>query len=609
MDAPTIPALLRARAVSTPASSAYVDLDARSSSVSVTWSEFWSRVERLATALSGLGLKPGDRVAIFGPNSIDWETAQHASFACGALVAGIDPNYPPDQLREVMDRLRPTVVLAEDASFIEKLEATSSVPHGLAVVFRRGAGASSPHALQMDELPTSASPGELDLDRIDVSAGGIITFSSGTTGKPKPITFTHAQAREAISTIAAAFPDIGHGERLLCWLPLANLFQRMINFCAIEVGATTYVTGDPRTVMNHLGRIKPRVIIGVPRFFERVQSGIEGNLCRAVWPVRQLAKWALSCGRRRAAASRAGVSLRFADRLTALAADLLVLRRLRKVFGGHVEYPISGSAPMPRWLLEWFDAIGLAVYEAYGVSEDIVPIAMNRPDQQRLGTVGKPLPGVEVKLAPDGEILVRGTGLFVGYLEQEGDAPQPDADGFWATGDLGSFDQDGFLSVRGRKSDTFKTSTGRWISPARVEERLRRLPYIEHATIVGANRKVPIALVCLKTGLARERSSVLAAPAQAGAAGDGSLAAIEATLSGDLPRTLDSCPHHEQPAAVLILRTPFSVDGGELTTNLKLRRAEVERKYATAIETVYRRLDQSSVRAEAGSQGLIVHIA
>ena len=231
------------------------------------------------------------------------------------------------------------------------------------------------------------------------------------------------------------------------------------------------LSSDPKSVMQYVRRVNPHLLIGVPRFYEKLYAGVLDKIAESSRPVSAAANWALETGARHARAAR-GAGRSFAvERLSGRVADRLILRRLRTMFGSNMRYLVSGSAPMPLWLLDWFEGIGLPVFEAYGVSEDIVPIAMNRPGARRPGTVGKPLAGQEVRLADDNEILVRGPGVFHGYAgTTPGELPAPDDRGFWATGDYGEFDADGFLRVRGRKSDAFKLSTGRWVAPAGIED-------------------------------------------------------------------------------------------------------------------------------------------
>jgi long-chain acyl-CoA synthetase len=603
MDAETIPALLRARTAATPDSVAYEELDEARGRRSLTWNEFNSRVTTLRGSLSALGIRPGDRVGILAPNSLEWEIAQHAALDCGALVAGIDPHYPQQQLDAVVRRLGLAALFAEDASSLSRIDQAELAALKLKAVFR---GEARTDVVHVDELLRSSHPRRSHTEP-DLIRGGIITFSSGTTGDPKPIAYTHAQACGAIQAIVSAFPQIEAGDRLLCWLPLANLFQRMLNFCALVVGATSYVLGDPRAVMPSLAIARPHIFIGVPRFFERVHAGVVDRLARAPWPVRKLSHWAIDCSHRAALAVGSGTRQGAGARLAAAAADRLVLRRIRRAFGGHARFLVSGSAPMPVWLLEWFDAVGLPVYEAYGVSEDITPIALNRPGQRRLGTVGKPLPPNRVKLAPDGEILVQGAGVFNGYLNEHPRMTSATPDDYWATGDLGSFDEDGFLSVHGRKSDNFKTSTGRWVSPARVEERLRRIPHVEHAVVLGAGRKAVAAILCLDPRYSEQPTSAVTDDNRSTGSAKAHSAAKE-NLIAALNEVLADLPAHERPAAVFLLRTGFSIAGGELTTNLKLRRAEVEKKYALELEKLYRALD-ARPSSESTPQPLVVEIA
>jgi len=414
-------------------------------------------------------------------------------------------------------------------------------------------------------------------------------FSSGTTGRPKAIAYTHRQVLLAIQSILDAYSDIEEGSHLLCWLPLANLFQRVVDFCGIERGATSYVIEDPKAVMQYVRRVNPHLLIGVPRFYEKLYAGVRDKIAESSRPVSAAANWALEAGVRRARAARgAGPSFAVA-RLSGRVADRLVLRRLRSMFGSNMRYLVSGSAPMPLWLLDWFEGIGFPVFEAYGVSEDIVPIAMNRPGARRPGTVGKPLAGQEVLLADDNEILVRGPGVFSGYAgKTPGDLPAPDDHGFWATGDYGEFDADGFLRVRGRKSDAFKLSTGRWVAPATIEDPFRRLPYVEHAMVLGAGQRHIVALVSLDP--ARIPGSAKGPAATEGAAAPPGLDEDDA-IRRDVLEATALLPPFQRPRGLLLTTRVFTIAGGELTSNLKLRRNVVEKEFASQIQRLFAALN------------------
>jgi long-chain acyl-CoA synthetase len=539
MSAPpgTIPALLAARVRATPGAPAFLTHAEPDAWAPVTWAAFAAEVERLAGALHGAGVGRGTRVAILGRTSVEWERAQAAALRLGAVVIGIDPNYPDDTLAHVLDTTAPEVLFVDDEATRVRVPAATVSRLRLTRPLRDG-GEPTGSALAAE------SPAPED--------DAIVTLSSGTTGAPKPIVYTHAQVCLAVDAILAAFPGIEAGSRLACWLPLANLFQRVINFCATARGASSYVVADPREIVRHLPAINPHVFIGVPRFFEKVQAGVDERLRSAV------ARWAIECGRRRTAGAGPPGRLRFAI------ADRLVLSRVRRVFGTDIQCLISGSAPMPEWLLEWYDAVGLPVYEAYGVSENIVPVAMNRPGARRLGTVGGPMPQNELRLAADGEVRVRGAGVFRGYLGQA-DGPRPDAEGFWATGDLGELSADGYLRLTGRKADAFKTAAGRWIVPAAIEARLSRATYVEYAVIVRASTGVPVAILNVD-------------PSKLG----GAMPADR--IVGDAAAALADLPAHSRPAGFVIVTTPFSIAAGDLTTNLKLRRAAIAARLGREVE-------------------------
>lgn len=563
----TIPELLASRAHDTPDQPAFLVLEHSGRWQPITWSDFAVHTERLALGLHRSGCVRGARVAILARTCIEWEQAQTAALRLGAIVIGVDPNYPDETLAGVLETTTPEFLFVEDAPTLARIPGSIGARLRLTVIFRPAEAHGSSAVKHLAALVQSAGANTTALPAGPAADDpAIVVFSSGTTGSPKPVAYTHRQVLLAVGAILDAFPDIGPGSRLACWLPLANLFQRIINFCAVARGAVSYVIEDPREIVKHLPAVGPRVFIGVPRFFEKVQSGIEDRLGAAPAPARAVARWALACGKRRAARRFAGSEPGVVDRMLWPLADALVLRRLRGVFGDDVRYLISGSAPMPLWLLEWFEGIGLPVLEAYGVSENIVPVAMNRPDRRKIGTVGEPMPGNEVKLGSDGEVLVRGAGVFSGYLGAS--SPRPDADGFWATGDRGEFTADGHVRLIGRKSDSFKTSGGRWVAPGNVEALLRQATYVEHAVLLRSSESALVAI--LNVDLARFRNDMSACE----------LSADErARIARDAARALAAVPAYSRPTVLLVVTAPFSIAGGELTTNLKLRRGFIAEKF------------------------------
>jgi long-chain acyl-CoA synthetase len=576
--AETIPQLLADRVSRSPDMPAFVGFAERGAMAPLTWRAFAAEVAGVASVLARRGIGRGDRVAIVAPTSIEWEVAQHGALAAGACVAGVDPYYPDAQLADVLDSVAPTVIVGADAASITRMPATA-LDAARMLIALRGPAAQGVMALGtlVDE------PAALDAKRARPDDLALLTFSSGTTGQPKPIAYSHGQVITAVRSIVEAFPQIDEGARLVGWLPLANLFQRMIDFCAIDRGAVTYVVEDPRDVMKALPAANPDLLIGVPRFFEKVHAGVRDRL-ESGGAARLVAGWAVRQGAKRAQAAAAGRKLAAADRALLAFAERLVLSRVKAPFGTRLRFFVSGSAPMPRWLLEWFDALGLPVLEAYGVSENIVPVAINTLAGRRPGSVGRPLPPNEVRLAPDGEVLVRGSGVFQGYLDRGVLTPAAlTADGFWPTGDCATRDEDGYLSLSGRKADLFKLSTGRWVVPAPIEERLRRAPGVDQAVVLGAGRKVPVAIVLVSP----ETRVRLGAPAAEGALSPDE----EIALGRGIERALRDVAAHERPAGILVTTSPFSVAGGEITTNLKVRRRAVEAKHETALARLFAALE------------------
>ncbi len=589
----TVPDLLAARAAATPRHVAFMVLDAGQEWRAITWSALRATVETLAAALEARGLEKGERVAILARTSVEWEYAQLASLSLGAVVAGIDPNYAADQLEDALRTVEPAMIVVHDEADAARVPADVAARVRTIVFIAPGGHPSGPGQCSLVSL--LQTPGARTQARAAPPSPGdaaIIVFSSGSTGRPRPVAYTHGQIVFAVAAILDAFGDIDERTALLCWLPLANLFQRVIDFCAIARGSTSYVISDPRDLMRHVGRASPTLLIGVPRVFERIHRAIAERIEASPAPLRRLTGWAIRVGRDHAAAAREGPPSGALDRLRFVVADRLVLRRLRAAFGSRLRYLVSGSAPLPLWLVEWFGATGLPVYEAYGVSENIVPIAMNRPGASRPGTVGRPLVAHEVRIAPDGEVLVRGAGVFSGYWRDRSAGDERfSRDGFWATGDCGAIDADGFLTLTGRTSDLFKTASGRWIAPARVEAELRRLPYVEHAVVTGAGRPAVAAILALdRVAFARRVGTT------SDALGEGSLEeAAVAALRADLGR-LPELAVHERPGCVVVALAPFTIEGGELTSNLKLRRRSAEAKYGPALDRAYRSLADSTSR-------------
>ncbi|ANQ86331.1 putative long chain fatty acid CoA ligase [Azoarcus olearius] len=563
----TLPGRLRQRVSATPSAPAFLLRNADGDWQPVPWSALLERAEHLATHFVRLGVRPGDRVAIMLPTGPDWECCQYAALLAGAAVVGIDAHDAPQNLRHILAIASPALVVAPDA---ERLEQLRSLHPGdwHAIVQAEAPSDSGLPCLSQLTTPCEALLPEPAADDI-----ATLVFTSGSTGKPKGIAYSHRQILLACDTILDRFPAIRDDARLVCWLPLSNLFQRMINFCALTCGARSYMVDKPDQIARLLPEIEPTLFIGVPRFFEKLYAGIRAELARQPRLVRLLVAASWSVGERIARARRAGREPALAWRMLQPLADA-VLVRLRAVMGRNLQFMVSGSAPLPGWLMERFHALGWLVLEAYGISENVMPVALNTLDAYRFGSVGHPLPGNEVKIAEDRELLVRGAGVFSGYVGGDGSSPI-DAEGFLHTGDYARLDEDGFVWLEGRKSEVFKSSTGRRIAPAPIEAALKQIEYVDHAVLTGSQRPYTVAILALRPD--HPLSSTVHDPA------------AQQRITADVAAAVRDFNEYQRPGAIVVAAKPFTIADGELTANLKIRRKAIEERFADVLAQAYSR--------------------
>ena len=569
----TVPGLLTARHAHTPDAAALWQLDANGKWISSTWSDYRKAVASIAKGFEKLGLLPGERVGIMAASCKEWDYAQLGILAAGGVAIGLDPYGLDEHTQEIARRCNFSGVLLGKLSLLAKLGEVTRQRLRFIVVIEP---CTEPGVVGLDALMSGECVDE-NWNRAQPDAAATIIFTSGTTGAPKGIEYSHRQMCLAAGAILSAFPDIREESRLACWLPLSNLFQRMINLCAIGRGAQTFYVADPREIMRFAPEIAPHVFIGVPRFYEKLYAGIQEAMAKKPAWQQKVAHWALRVGERNAGGLRAGQSPHFFLKLQLALAERLVLTKLRSILGGNLRFMISGSAPMPAWLLERFHAIGLPILEAYGLSENIIPVALNRPDDFRFGSVGRPLPGCEVRLADDGELLVRGPGVFRGYFGENEAEVRVDSDGFLTSGDFAQIDPDGFITLIGRKSEIFKTSTGRRVAPASIESLLRQLRQVEYAVVFGAGRALPTAMLVVSEAAWQEDRHQLCQRLRAEAAA--ALAAL---------------PGYLHPAGVAVTTQMFTIAGGELTANLKMRRRTIEQNFSAALKELCGHIDRAA---------------
>lgn len=582
--ADTLPATLAARAAATPNQPAFWSRDETSGQWSpTTWGEVHQRAHNLAWQLRLLGIGRGDRVALSLPTAIEWEYAQHAVLAAGGVVVGLDAHETEENLRHALLTVQPCALIVDTQANGEKLRALANGANPRLVVTESSVNGDT---LRLDELLTCPVPATAELPETTPDDLATIIFTSGSTGRPKGVAYSHGQLALVGRAILERFPDIDERARLACWLPLSNLFQRVINFCGLICGAQSWFVRHPARVMELLPEIQPSLFIGVPRFFEKLHAGLIAEIDKQPMPIRAMAHlaWRAACAVR--SAERAGQPSEPLNHLLARLGDRLILSRIRALMGPNLMFMVSGSAPMPTWLLERLHGLGWLVLEAYGTSENAMPIAVNTPEAYRFGSVGRPLEHNELRIAAGGEILVRGSAMFSGYYGADPTESPIDEAGFLHTGDLGRLDEDGFLWLTGRNAELFKTSTGRRIAPAPIEALIKSVPKVEHAVLTGRNRPFPVVIVDLD-GLA----PIDAAPTSSDHPTD--LQALLERIGSQVANACRNLPPYQRPAGVLISTRPFSVEGGQLTANLKLRRQNIEAAFQDDLDALYRSLEKA----------------
>lgn len=570
---------LVARATQTPLGHAYSQRTRAGKWTVKNWGEVYAFVQTLSAHLTHLGLVAGDRAVIMMPTVPEWEYCHLGVLAIGGVVVGLDAHDAPENIRHILLTVKPRALFLATSEQLDLLKEMLPVLPPIVVTME---ACTTPGVRSLQTLLEPPPSAVLPRSLVAADHMATIIFTSGSTGQPKGIAYTHRQLCLAVDAILTRFPTITENARLASWLPLSNLFQRIINLCALVRGTPSYFVESPGDIVKRLPEIRPALLIGVPRFYEKLYAGIQAEISTKSWLIRTTVGLAWRVGERFHALQRQGVTSPLTLKLVYALADHFVLQRLRAVAGADLKFMVSGSAPMPLWLLEKLHGMGWLVLEAYGISECVAPIANNTPDTYRFGSVGRPLPQNEIQFAEDGELLVRGPGVFGGYYESLGTSTTLDTHGYLHTGDFARQDEEGFIWLTGRKSEVFKTSTGRRIAPVPIESAIKWLRYVEHAVVFGRNRPFPIVLLNI------DRLRLPGASHECPLSNE-----VRLSIGHDLIEVCATLPLYQRPAGALVTLRPFSIAKGELTGNLKLKRGAIEDKYANEINTLYKKLAHS----------------
>ncbi|HET9394371.1 MAG TPA: long-chain fatty acid--CoA ligase [Candidatus Rubrimentiphilum sp.] len=579
----TLPAVIR-RALSYPRDAAL------SERVDGVWTATSSqrlleRVENLACAIRASGLQSGDRVALMAKNCVDWIVADFAILFAGCVVVPIFPTQAPDQVAYILRDSEAKLVFVDTPQAAQTVRALTDVP----VTIFQSAGADSLEALETQGAQARASnenqPAEWEraLNPDDMA---VLIYTSGTTGEPKGVMLSHYNiAFNMESSFSYAFDLLPKGSDVLSVLPFSHIYEHTILYGYMTRRMRHHIARDAENLLADLRDVRPVTMTAVPRLFERVIARIIGVAKEEGGLRAKLVPWALGIGRDYMSARTRGVRPSAALSLQYRIAHMLVLRKIRPRLGlDRLVYFVSGSAPLHFDVAMTMLGCGIPIVEGYGPTECSPVVSVNTLPENRYGTVGRAIPGVEIAIAPDGEILVGGPGVMLGYYKKETASAQALRDGWYHTGDVGQVDADGFLRITDRKNELFKTSGGKFIAPARVESAIKRSIYVNQAFILGEGRAHPVGLISPNWQLVRSELGIANDVAAGVLAERDDVVAFMTKQVRE--NTADLAPF-EQVRRIALLPRDLTIEDGELSPTLKVRRRIVEQRYAAPIGRLY----------------------
>ncbi len=559
-----------------------------------TWAEYAAEVRVAARALVALGVRPGGTTAILGFNRSEWVVFDLATMAVGAAPAGIYATCSPEEVAYIVDHAESPVVLVEDLDQWRKVEREAArLPHLRHVVLMRGVAVpehSTPFQVHTWEVFLAHAEGTPDA-RVDALAAALepaglatLIYTSGTTGPPKGVMLSHENlawtASRAVELVGGGPTDVS-----LSYLPLSHIAEQVFTIHGpATMGSAIYFARSLDKVPEDLKDVQPTIFFGVPRIWEKFHAGIAGKLSEAKGLKKRLAAWARGVGARASAERCVGREPRGLLAVEYAIANRLVFSKLKPAVGlGRAHMCVSGAAPIAPEILEFFASLDVLVYEVYGQSEDTGPTSFNRPGRTRFGTVGPTFPGVEVKIAPDDEILVRGPNVFLGYFKDPAATAEALRDGYLCSGDLGAFDADGYLKITGRKKEILITAGGKNVAPKNLEAALKSHPLVAEAVVIGDRRKYLTALLTLDPDAAKkwltDRKRETQRPHE--------VEEIHAEIQRAVDAINATVARVEQIKRFRVLHRTFTIEHGELTPTLKIKRKAVNQNFATEIESMY----------------------
>ena len=553
------------------------------------------RVRRTALGLRALGVQRGDRVGILSTNRPEWAIADFGCLTAQLADVPIYPTLPAEQVAYILRDASAVALFVSDAAQLEKIaEIRGQLPalrHVITFESTRSAGADLTLA-ELEDMGKAAETPEVVAryrrEALDVQPHELATliYTSGTTGAPKGVMLTHDNLFSNVEASRQVLP-FGPGEISLSFLPLSHIFERMAgHYLMLAVGASIAYAESNDTVPANLLEVRPSFVLSVPRLYEKFYARVLENALSGGALKKRIFFWARSIADRWSTKTLAGKSPGVLLGLQYRIAKRLVFSKLRERMGGRLRVFVSGGAPLSPEINRFFYSAGLMILEGYGLTETSPVIAVNSPENFRIGTVGKPVAGTEVKIASDGEILARGPGIMKGYFNNpQATAEAIDAEGWFHTGDIGEL-RDGFLAITDRKKDIIVTAGGKKIAPQPIENTLRTNKYVSQAVMIGDKRKHSVLLIVpnfdqLEAWAKRanfrwaDRADLLALPA------------VKAKMDHEVTSVLSGLARFEMPKKFALLEHDFSIERGELTPTMKVKRRVIDQQYKALIDSLY----------------------
>lgn len=564
--------------------------------VGISYKEFRNQTESFAFGLLAIGIKKNDKVAIIAENRPEWVYSDMAILGIGAIDVPLYPSLTADSIEFILNNSESKAIIVSNKFQLNKILKIKDNCRYLKFIILINEKDTVANQKQIHTFKEIQEMGDLyktnnpnlfmtSIDSVKENDLCTIIYTSGTTGEPKGVMLTHKNILSNVNSALIAYP-ITEQDVFLSFLPLCHIFERMAGYyTAFASGCSVVYAESIESVAQNLLEAKPTIMTTVPRLFERIYSKIIRNIDSQSASKQKIFYWAVEIGKEFASAKRNG-NLSLTLSVKHKLADKLVFQKLRDKMGGRMRFFISGGAPLSRELGEFFEAVGILILEGYGLTESAPVIAANKTDDYKFGTVGKIFPGVEIKIAGDGEILARGPNIMMGYFKNKKETDETIKDGWLHTGDIGVFDAEGFLMITDRKKHLFKTSTGKYIAPTPIENMFLASKYIDQFVLVGDKRMFLSALIVPDFESLREYADSNNIP-YSNIEELVKRKEIYELIDKDMSKIQKKLANFERVRKFTLLEKPFALEDGEITPSLKIRRKIVEERYRHLIDEMY----------------------